>query len=199
MFGAKTATSARQGGRCRRDRRRRFRAWTADTCVAWVDRSDWSMRTDRAIPGDLGDETRGVRSSYGDRGMWAELWTRWANQAIDRWMTFDAEWGRAMRCAVLQHRRLRSSAHNRSLSPRETRSCGQTARSPFRVAKVETLHVTIRASISGTPPVAVHEPWRASSARGAMPKCCRGVSSCRRPGVDGPRRPGIETVPGCRT
>jgi glycine/D-amino acid oxidase-like deaminating enzyme len=44
-----------------------------------------------------GDETRGVRSSYGDRGVWAELWTRWANEAIDRWTKFDAEWGREMK------------------------------------------------------------------------------------------------------
>jgi sarcosine oxidase len=44
-----------------------------------------------------GDETRGVRSSYGDRGIRAELWTRWANQAIDRWTMFDAEWGRQMK------------------------------------------------------------------------------------------------------
>ncbi len=44
-----------------------------------------------------GDETRGVRSSYGDRGPNAELWTAWANQAIDRWTRFDAEWGREMK------------------------------------------------------------------------------------------------------
>jgi glycine/D-amino acid oxidase-like deaminating enzyme len=44
-----------------------------------------------------GDETRGVRSSYGDRGPHAELWTTWANRAIDRWTTFDAEWGRQMK------------------------------------------------------------------------------------------------------
>ena len=44
-----------------------------------------------------GDETRGVRSSYGDKGIWAELWTNWANQAIDRWIKFDAEWGREMK------------------------------------------------------------------------------------------------------
>ena len=44
-----------------------------------------------------GDETRGVRSSYGDRGPNAELWTTWANRAIDRWTTFDAEWGRQMK------------------------------------------------------------------------------------------------------
>ena len=44
-----------------------------------------------------GDETRGVRSSYGDKGIWAELWTNWASQAIDRWIKFDAEWGREMK------------------------------------------------------------------------------------------------------
>jgi glycine/D-amino acid oxidase-like deaminating enzyme len=44
-----------------------------------------------------GDETRGVRSSYGDRGIWAELWMGWANEAIDRWTKFDSEWGREMK------------------------------------------------------------------------------------------------------
>lgn len=36
-----------------------------------------------------GDETRGVRTSYGDR----ELWVRWANEAIARWRRWDEEWG----------------------------------------------------------------------------------------------------------
>src|SRR5688500_5873777 len=44
-----------------------------------------------------GDETRGVRSSYGDRGVRAELWTTWANRAIDRWTAFDDQFGREMR------------------------------------------------------------------------------------------------------
>ncbi|PYR48916.1 MAG: hypothetical protein DMF89_14240 [Acidobacteria bacterium] len=44
-----------------------------------------------------GDETRGVRSSYGDKGIWAELWMTWANEAIDRWARFDEEWGREMK------------------------------------------------------------------------------------------------------
>jgi len=47
-----------------------------------------------------GDETRGIRSSYGDRGAWADLWVRWANEAIDRWKTFDAEWGRQMKAQL---------------------------------------------------------------------------------------------------
>ena len=44
-----------------------------------------------------GDETRGVRASYGDRGIWADLWVRWANEAITRWTKFDAQWGREMK------------------------------------------------------------------------------------------------------
>jgi len=44
-----------------------------------------------------GDETRGVRTSYGNKGIWAELWMTWANKAIDRWTKFDAEWGREMK------------------------------------------------------------------------------------------------------
>jgi len=44
-----------------------------------------------------GDETRGVRTSYGDKGLWAELWMGWANEAINRWTKFDAEWGREMK------------------------------------------------------------------------------------------------------
>ena len=44
-----------------------------------------------------GDETRGVRSSYGDTGIWTELWMTWATEAIDRWARFDEEWGREMK------------------------------------------------------------------------------------------------------
>jgi sarcosine oxidase len=44
-----------------------------------------------------GDETRGIRTSYGDRGIWSELWMGWANEAITRWAKFDAEWGREMK------------------------------------------------------------------------------------------------------
>ncbi len=38
-----------------------------------------------------GDETRGIRSSYGDRTLTPELWTAWARQSIQRWRDFDAE------------------------------------------------------------------------------------------------------------
>jgi glycine/D-amino acid oxidase-like deaminating enzyme len=45
-----------------------------------------------------GDETRGVRSSYGDKtGALGELWMLWAREAIKQWIAFDDEWGRAFR------------------------------------------------------------------------------------------------------
>ena len=39
-----------------------------------------------------GDESRGVRTSYGDRPH-GELWMQWANESIRRWKLFDAEFG----------------------------------------------------------------------------------------------------------
>lgn len=45
-----------------------------------------------------GDESRGVRSSYGDRpGSLGELWMLWARESMKRWMAFDDEWGRDLR------------------------------------------------------------------------------------------------------
>ncbi|HKO15367.1 MAG TPA: FAD-binding oxidoreductase, partial [Gemmatimonadaceae bacterium] len=45
-----------------------------------------------------GDESRGVRSSYGDRpGTLGELWMLWAREAMQRWRAFDDEWGRDLR------------------------------------------------------------------------------------------------------
>jgi len=45
-----------------------------------------------------GDESRGVRSSYGDRpGSEGELWMLWARESMQRWLAFDAEWGRDLR------------------------------------------------------------------------------------------------------
>ncbi|AHG88635.1 FAD dependent oxidoreductase [Gemmatirosa kalamazoonensis] len=43
-----------------------------------------------------GDESRGVRSSYGDRDT-GEMWMLWAREAIARWKAFDAEWGKDLR------------------------------------------------------------------------------------------------------
>lgn len=45
-----------------------------------------------------GDESRGVRSSYGDRpGSLGELWMLWARESMKRWSAFDDEWGRELR------------------------------------------------------------------------------------------------------
>lgn len=45
-----------------------------------------------------GDESRGVRSSYGDKtGSLGELWMLWARESMKRWIAFDDEWGREMR------------------------------------------------------------------------------------------------------
>jgi glycine/D-amino acid oxidase-like deaminating enzyme len=45
-----------------------------------------------------GDESRGVRSSYGDRnGDQGELWMLWAREAMGMWKKFDDEWGRDLR------------------------------------------------------------------------------------------------------
>jgi sarcosine oxidase len=43
-----------------------------------------------------GDETRGVRTSYGDRPH-GELWMKWASIAIGRWKEWDAEYAKALR------------------------------------------------------------------------------------------------------
>ncbi len=41
-----------------------------------------------------GDESRGVRSSYGDKAApVGELWSKWARMAMHRWPQFDREWG----------------------------------------------------------------------------------------------------------
>jgi sarcosine oxidase len=40
-----------------------------------------------------GDETRGVRTAYGDR----ETWTWWASEAIRRWVAFDEQYADALR------------------------------------------------------------------------------------------------------
>ena len=45
-----------------------------------------------------GDETRGVRSSYGDRpGDQAAQWGRWAKRSMAKWREWDATWGKEMK------------------------------------------------------------------------------------------------------
>lgn len=43
-----------------------------------------------------GDETRGIRSSYGDRAT-GDLWTPWARAALERWRLFEHEWAPVFR------------------------------------------------------------------------------------------------------
>jgi glycine/D-amino acid oxidase-like deaminating enzyme len=43
-----------------------------------------------------GDETRGVRTSYGDRPH-GEQWMQWASRSIVRWKAWDDEWGRDLK------------------------------------------------------------------------------------------------------
>lgn len=71
--------------------------WGSFTALNLVERGERVTLIDAYGAGNSratsGDETRGIRSSYGDRGDNAELWTKWAREAITRWGAFDAEYG----------------------------------------------------------------------------------------------------------
>ncbi|HEY0284197.1 MAG TPA: FAD-dependent oxidoreductase [Vicinamibacterales bacterium] len=84
-----------------------------------------------------GDETRGVRSSYGDRGIRAQLWTIWANRAIDRWTAFDAEWGRQMKVRLFFNTGDFIFRAAREAFTERTRELWTQLRIPFEVPKVE--------------------------------------------------------------
>jgi len=70
--------------------------WGTSTALELAKRGAKVTLIDQYGPGNSrstsGDETRGIRSSYGDRaGETGLLWTRWAREAISRWRAFDAE------------------------------------------------------------------------------------------------------------
>lgn len=66
-------------------------AWHLRSMGAHVTLVDtWGPGNSRATSGD---ETRGVRSSYGER----DWWIRWANEAIARWKAWDEEWSERLR------------------------------------------------------------------------------------------------------
>ena len=74
-----------------------FGGWTA----YWARRMGASVvLIDAYGPGNSrstsGDETRGVRTSYGDRPQ-GEQWMQWASRAIQRWKAWDDEWGRDLK------------------------------------------------------------------------------------------------------
>lgn len=77
-------------------------AWGSFTALNLRKRGVKVTLVDAYGPGNArstsGDETRGVRSSYGDRpGAQGELWTLWAREAMKKWIAFDDEWGRHFR------------------------------------------------------------------------------------------------------
>ena len=86
-----------------------------------------------------GDETRGVKTSYGDRGPWAELWIRWANEAITRWTAFDAEWGREMKVRLFFNTGDLILRPGPDASLDRTQELWKKLRVPFEVAKVEDI------------------------------------------------------------
>jgi sarcosine oxidase len=76
--------------------------WGGFTALNLVQRGLKVTLVDAYGPGNArstsGDETRGVRSSYGDRnGEHGELWTLWARDAMKKWIAFDDEWGKRSR------------------------------------------------------------------------------------------------------
>ena len=115
-----------------------------------------------------GDETRGVRSSYGDRGVNAELWTTWANQrhrpldAIRRGMG-PADEG----AAVLQHRRSHISSAHRRRSPTDAGGL-EEARDSVRDSQGRRRRTRVsRLRSRRTSPSRCTTRGRASCARGA--------------------------------
>jgi len=77
-----------------------FGGWTAlhlrrlGADVTLVDM--WGPGNSRATSGD---ETRGVRSSYGDRPH-GELWMQWARVAMQRWTDWDREYAKPLKMQV---------------------------------------------------------------------------------------------------
>ncbi len=69
--------------------------WGASTALELCKRGERVTLVDAYGPGNSratsGDETRGIRSSYGDRTTSGDLWTAWARRAITHWREFDAE------------------------------------------------------------------------------------------------------------
>ena len=76
--------------------------WGSFTALNLVMRGHKVTLVDAYGPGNArstsGDESRGVRSSYGDRpGVQGEVWTLWARDAMNKWKAFDEEWGKHFR------------------------------------------------------------------------------------------------------
>ncbi len=72
--------------------------WGSSTALELCKRGERVTVIDIYGPGNSratsGDETRGIRSSYGDRGTNSELWTAWARRAITHWREFDEQYAK---------------------------------------------------------------------------------------------------------
>ncbi len=76
--------------------------WGSFTAMNLILRGHKVTLVDAFGPGNArstsGDETRGVRSSYGDRpGLQGETWTLWARESMKLWTAFDDQWGKEFR------------------------------------------------------------------------------------------------------
>jgi sarcosine oxidase len=76
--------------------------WGSFTALNLIQHGHKVTLVDAYGPGNArstsGDETRGVRSSYGDRpGEQGETWTLWARESMKKWIAFDDEWGKHFR------------------------------------------------------------------------------------------------------
>ena len=117
-----------------------------------------------------GDETRGVRSSYGDKGIWAELWMNWANQAIDRWIRFDAEWGREMKVRLFFNTGDMIFRAEPDPFTNRTQELWKKLRIPFEILKAEDVAREYPVLALKDITVVLHEPGRVSCVRVAHVK-----------------------------
>jgi glycine/D-amino acid oxidase-like deaminating enzyme len=119
-----------------------FGGWTAmylqrlGARVTLVDA--WGPGNARATSGD---ETRGIRSSYGDRGERSELWCRWAREAMHRWRTWDEEWGRELRMRLFMTTGdviLRANSQDNFIV--ETRKIWDKIATPYEVLSIDEVN-----------------------------------------------------------
>ena len=81
-----------------------------------------------------GDETRGVRTSYGDRPH-GELWMRWASRAAKRWKSWDDEWGKDLKMRLFFTPAISSSATSGRISPPPPRASSRRSASVTRSSR----------------------------------------------------------------